>query len=332
LGASTLGGVDGHTTAVARARGFALTPPQFRRLALAELGALWLIVGTGAAVRLTDSGLGCRHWPGCERGHPLPAKDYHAYVEFGNRLVGGVVIALTLLAWLGALRTGGLGAWARRLAFAVFVGALLQAPLGYLAVRSDLKWPIVMAHLLLSILLLAGAVVLALEARGLEEGHAPPLVPRDLRRLGVVFTAACLVLLVSGMFATAAGPHSGGGEHIDRFASLRPTVYAHAAVVAVFVGTFLFSLGYLAARRERSPRLFAVGSAVLVLLLAQMAIGEVQWRTHLPWGVVLVHVVLAAAVWAGTVALATLFLRPLRSFAPNVGWSGCDAETAKPGA
>jgi cytochrome c oxidase assembly protein subunit 15 len=296
-----------------------LSPPQFLRLALAELGALWLIIGTGAAVRLTDSGLGCRHWPGCERGHPLPAKDYHAYVEFGNRLVGGVVIALTLIAWLGARRTAGLPRWARRLALAAFVGTLLQAPLGYLAVRSDLKWPVVMAHLLLSMLLLAGAVVLALEARGLQEGHVAPLVPQELRRLGLVLVAAGLVLVLSGTFATAAGPHSGGGKHIDRFASLQPTVYVHAAVVAVFLGSFVFTLGFLAARRERSPRLFALAATVLALLLVQMGIGELQWRTHLPWGLVLVHVFVAAAVWAGTVALATLFLRPLRSLAPNVG-------------
>jgi heme A synthase len=59
---------------------------------------------------------------------------------------------------------------------------------------------------------------------------------------------------------------------------------------------------------------------LLAVLLVQMAIGEIQWRTHLPWGVVLVHVALAAAVWAGTVALAVLIWRPLRSFAPNVGF------------
>src|SRR5437868_14303578 len=306
-------------TTTARLRGFELSAAQFLRLALVSAAALWLIVLTGAAVRLTDSGLGCRHWPGCERGHPLPAKNYHAFIEFGNRVVGGVVIVVTLVAWLAARRTPALSPWARRLALAVFVGTLLQAPLGYLAVRSDLRWPVVMAHLLLSMVLLAGAVVLALESRGAQEGHVPPLVPLELRRLGYLFVAACGVLLLSGTFATAAGPHSGGGKHIDRFASLQPTVYAHAAVVAVFLGTFLFSLGYLAARRERSPRLFVVGVAVFVLLLAQMGIGDLQWRTHLPWGVVLVHVVLAATVWAGTVALATLFVRPLRSLAPNVG-------------
>src|SRR5437016_10505165 len=72
------------TTAAGRARAFALSPAWFLRLAALELFALWVIVATGAAVRLTSSGLGCRHWPGCEAGHPLPAKDYHAYIEFGR--------------------------------------------------------------------------------------------------------------------------------------------------------------------------------------------------------------------------------------------------------
>jgi heme a synthase len=310
--------VDVQPTATARVRAFALSPVQFATLAAAELFALWLIVGTGAAVRLTDSGLGCRHWPGCERGHPLPAKDYHAYIEFGNRVVGGVVIFVTLLAWLAARRTPTLSRSSERLALILFLGTLAQAPLGYLAVKSDLRWPVVMAHLLLSMLLVAGAVVLTLDARTLIEGSVAPLVPRELQLLGYGFTAACLALVVSGTFATAAGPHSGGGKHIDRFATLKPTVYAHAVVVAVFLGTLIFSLGYLAARRERSPRLFVFGVTVLALLLVQMGVGELQWRTHLPWGVVLVHVVLAATVWASVVALATLFVRPLRSFAPNV--------------
>src|SRR5437762_14370023 len=105
-----------------RLRAVVLSPAQYLRLALAQLGALWLIVGTGAAVRLTNSGLGCRHWPGCERGHPLPAKTGHAFIEFGNRVVGGVVIVLTLLAWIGATRTPGPPRWAVRLSLPGFVG------------------------------------------------------------------------------------------------------------------------------------------------------------------------------------------------------------------
>ena len=299
------GAVPGHVSP--RWRSFALAPAQLLPLVLVELGALWLIVVTGAAVRLTDSGLGCRHWPGCEEGHPLPAKNGHAYIEFGNRLFGAVTIAVTLLVWLATRRTR-----FHRWALAIFLGTLLQAPIGLLAVSSDLRWPIVMLHLLLSIALLGAATFLALEVRAEQVGRVAPLVPLELRRLGLAFTAACFVLIVSGSFATAAGPHSGGGkaDEIDRLGRLEPVVYAHGAVVGVFLLTFLFSLGYLAARRDRAPRLFLLGVSVFVALLAQMGLGELQWRTHLPWGLVLVHVFLAATVWIGTVALATLFWRP----------------------
>ena len=303
-------------SALTRIRAFEISPARFVQLASLNAFLLWLIVGTGAAVRLTDSGLGCSHWPGCERGRPLPEKDVHAFVEFGNRLVGGVVITVTLLTWLAARKTPGLPVWVRRLALGVLLGALAQAPLGYLAVASDLRWPVVMSHLLLSIALLAGAVVIAVEAFGLRDGRSPPIVPLELRRLALVFTAAGFALVLSGTFATAAGPHSGGGEHIDRFGSLEPTVYVHGAFVGAFLISFLLSIGYLAAFRERSPLLFRLGLGLFGLLLLQMVVGEIQWRTKLPWELVLVHVALAAAVWAGTVALAALFFRPPRSLLP----------------
>ena len=304
-------------TALARLRALVLTPAQIYPLVLAQLGALWLIVGTGAAVRLTDSGLGCRAWPGCEAGHPLPAKDAHAFVEFGNRLVGGVTIVVTLLAWLAVRRMPALPLWVRRIALAVFLGTLAQAPIGLLAIATDLRWPIVMVHLLLSIALLAGATILVLEVRAAVVGRVEPLVPPELRRLGLAFVSAGFVLIVSGALATASGPHSGGGaaDKIDRLGRLEPTVYVHAAIVGIFLLTFIFSLGYLAARRDRAARLFKFGVAVFVLLLAQMGLGELQWRTHLPWGLVLAHVFLAATVWVGAVALATLFFRPNVDFA-----------------
>ena len=116
------------TTTAGRSRSFALQPVWFLRFAALELFALWVIVATGAAVRLTSSGLGCRHWPGCEAGHPLPAKNYHAYIEFGNRVVGGVTILITLLVAVAAFWTP-LGRRAKQLAVALFVGTLAQAPL-----------------------------------------------------------------------------------------------------------------------------------------------------------------------------------------------------------
>jgi cytochrome c oxidase assembly protein subunit 15 len=298
------------TTAVRRARSFALAPVWFLRLAALELFALWAIVATGAAVRLTSSGLGCRHWPGCEAGHPLPAKDYHAYIEFGNRVIGGVTILVTLLVAVAAFWTP-LGRKARQLAAALFLGTLAQAPLGYLAVKTDLRWPVVVAHLLLSMVLLAGAVVLLFFASQLVAGPAEPLVPRELRLFGTGVAFAGLALVVSGSLATAAGPHSGGGTtQVQRLARFEPVLYAHASVVAVFGCSFLFLLGYLAARRSRAPRLFRAAVAVLVVLLVQVGLGELQYRLHLPWYLVLIHVAVAATAWAGIVALVTAFWRP----------------------
>ncbi|MGB2875370.1 MAG: COX15/CtaA family protein [Gaiellaceae bacterium] len=298
-------------TAGARLRSLELSPGRFLQVSLASVGALWLIVLTGAAVRLTDSGLGCRHWPGCEKGHPLPAKDYHAYIEFGNRVVGGVTIVIVLLGALAAGRTPALPRWARRLALAVFAGTLAQAPLGYLAVKTDLRWPVVAAHLLLSMVVLAGAVVLALEAFNVADGRGEPLVPLELRRLGLVVAAAGLTLLVTGTLATAGGPHSGGGaQHVNRLWRLQPLVFVHAAAVGVFGVGLVFVLGYLAARRERTPRLFRLGLGVLALLLLQMVIGEIQYRTHVPWPLVLVHVGVAGAVWAVLVGFVTVLWRP----------------------
>jgi heme a synthase len=298
-------------TTASRLRGFELSAAQFLRLALASVAALWLIVVTGAAVRLTDSGLGCRHWPGCEKGHPLPAKDYHAYIEFGNRVIGGVTIVVVLLAALAARRTPELSRGSRLLALGVFAGTLAQAPLGYLAVKTDLRWPVVAAHLLLSMLVLAGAVVLAVEAYATRVGRAEPVVPRELRRLALLVAVAALALLVTGTLATAGGPHSGGGAaHVDRLWRLQPLIYVHAGAVAVFGLGLVFVLGYLAARRERAPRLFAFGSAVLGLVVVQMIVGEIQYRTHLPWPLVLAHVGLAAAVWALLVTLVTVLWRP----------------------
>ncbi|HUK95132.1 MAG TPA: COX15/CtaA family protein [Gaiellaceae bacterium] len=305
-------------TTAAQRRSFELSATQFLWPALASVGVLWLIMVTGAAVRLTGSGLGCRHWPGCEKGDPLPAKNYHAYIEFGNRTIGAVTILIVLLTAIAAFRTPSLPRWARRLALAVFVGTLLQAPLGYLAVKTDLRWPIVAAHLLLSAVVLAGAVVLALEAINIAHGRAEPIVPKELRWGGIAVVVAGLALLVTGTLATAAGPHSGAGaEHVDRLWRLQPLIYAHAAAVGVFAVALVFVAGYLAPLRERAPNLFVFSLGVLGLLFAQMTIGEIQYRTHLPWPLVLVHVGLAAAVWALLVAFVTVLWRPPRSLVPS---------------
>ncbi|MBA2475626.1 MAG: COX15/CtaA family protein [Actinobacteria bacterium] len=308
--------MDVQSTRVIRARRAELAAPRFSRLALASAVSLYVIVVTGAVVRLTASGLGCESWPGCEAGAFFPASDVHAFVEFGNRAVGLAPILLTLVTWLAARRVGGLPRWSRRLALATFLGTIAQAPLGLLTIRLDLHPLLVMSHFLLALAVLAGGIVVALEAFRHSHGAAPPLVPRELRRAGLVLAASCLALVVTGTTTTAAGPHSGGAD-IRRLGSLDGSLWVHVRATAAFGCVFLFVLGYLAARRDRSPRLFALVLGLLGLLLVQMAVGEIQWRTELPRGIVAVHVGLAAAVWAAVVALVALLWRPLAALAPD---------------
>ena len=120
-----------------------------------------------------------------------------------------------------------------------------------------------------------------------------------------------------GTLATAAGPHSGGGaEHVDRLWRLQPLVFVHAFAVGVFGLSLVFLLGYLRRpSRAAGHCCSSSGSGVLALLLAQMALGEIQYRTHLPWPLVLVHVGFAAAVWAALVAFVTVLWRPPAAFA-----------------
>jgi heme a synthase len=304
------------TTVPARLRSLELTPRAFRRLATGAAAALYVIVATGATVRLTASGLGCEHWPGCTRDNPFPAKDYHAFIEFSNRLVGAITIGLTLVAWLASRRTPGVERRVRRLALLTFLGTLAQAPLGAITVYFDLHPLLVMSHFLLSLVVLAWGVGLVVEARGLEEGWAEPLVPAELRRAGLVLVAACLALVVSGTLVTAAGPHPGGVD-IQRLGTVQTAIWVHVRATALFGCVFLFCLGYLAARRGRALRLFHVAVGLLGLVLVQMAVGEIQYRSGLPWWLVLVHVALAAAVWAWTVGFVLLLRRPPLSLAPD---------------
>ena len=289
-------------------RPFEVSPARFRTIAFAAVGFLWLIVATGAAVRLTASGLGCESWPGCTEGNPFPERDYHAFVEFGNRLMGGLTILTTAVTALAAWLTRGLPRAAVWLAVALFAGTLAQAPLGALTVAFELHPLLVMPHLLLSVAVLGAAVVVAVEALALERGRGRPF-PRELRRLGLVLVAGCFGLVVSGTFVTAAGPHS-GGEEVARFGSFDVALYAHAASVAIFSAALVFLLGYAAARRRESSWLFRALAGLVVLVLIQMGIGELQYRAELPWWLVNVHVAVAAAVWVAVVALAALLWRP----------------------
>jgi heme a synthase len=288
--------MDASAQPLARLRGVAFSAQALRRLTLLNAVMLILIVATGATVRLTGSGLGCEHWPGCAPHHFEP-KSFHSYIEFSNRVFAFFTILVTLFTW--ALARG-----YRRLAFAIFFGTLLQAPLGALTVHFGLNPWLVLSHFLLSVVVLTLGVMLALEVRGRERTRLPRWVPR----LGVLVGLAGGVLIVSGTLATAAGPHP-GSVVVRRLWSFQPAIYWHVRATAVFGIAFAILLAWLV--RNRAPQVR--GALVLLgLLLVQMVIGEIQYRTHLPWWLVLVHVTLAVTVWAALTAFVFSLWRPRR--------------------
>jgi len=281
---------------VSRLGGLAVSAAAVRRLTVLNAAMLVLIVATGATVRLTGSGLGCEHWPGCQQHHFEP-KSFHSYIEFSNRVIAFITILVTLLTWIAARGY-------RRLAAVVFVGTLAQAPLGALTVHYHLNPWLVLSHFLLSIVVLTLGVVLALEVRGRERSTLPAWVPR----VGLFVGLAAAVLIFSGTFATAAGPHP-GSTVVRRLWSFEPAVYWHVRATAVFGISFALLLVWLL--RRRAPQ--RIEAFILLGLLAvQMVIGEVQYRTHLPWWLVLVHVTVAATVWAAVTAFVFALWRPRR--------------------
>jgi cytochrome c oxidase assembly protein subunit 15 len=279
---------------------------RFRAFALGAAASLYVIVITGALVRLTASGLGCDSWPGCQEGAFFPAEDYHGFIEFGNRVFGAIPISFTFLTWLASRRVA--SRFVQRIALATFLLTLVQAPIGLIVIATELEPITVVVHFTLALLALAGALIVLLDAWPPAVDEAPP---GELRRAGLVLVAACLALVVTGTLATAAGPHSGDPD-VGRLWVLDNAMWVHVRAAGLFGLALLFVLGYLVARRARSPRLFRIGLVVAALALAQSAVGELQWQTELPWGIVLVHVALAAAVWSATVVLVTLFHQPLR--------------------
>jgi cytochrome c oxidase assembly protein subunit 15 len=281
---------------VSRFRSLSLSDSAIRRLVLVNAAALVLIVATGATVRLTGSGLGCEHWPGCTPHHFEP-KSGHSYVEFGNRVIAFLTILTTLATWIFARGR-------RRLAALIFFGTLAQAPLGALTVHYHLNPWWVLSHFLLSMVVLTLAVVLAAESRPRERSTLPRWVPRA----GLLVGLAACVLIFSGTLATAAGPHP-GSTVVRRLWSFEPAVYWHVRATAVFGLSFALVLAYLVRVKAQQVR----GALVLLGLLAvQMTIGEVQYRTHLPWWLVLVHVTVAATVFAAVVSFVFSLWRPRR--------------------
>ena len=276
----------------------------FRRLALAALVSLFVVVTTGAVVRLTASGLGCENWPRCG-DTPFPEREFHALVEFGNRVVALLAMATTAVAAVVARRVPGLPPWVAASALGATLTTVAQIPLGGLTVIFELHPLLVMAHFLFALVSVALAAIAAVGAhvfaRGLDAGD----VPRPLRLLAFALVPLAAAVVVTGALVTAAGPHS-GGDDIRRLGNLVDAAYVHVRATAVFGLAFVVLLVALHRLRARLGLERALAMIVVGLLIAQMAVGEIQWRNELPWWLVLLHVALATAVWTGIVALASL--------------------------
>jgi heme a synthase len=279
----------------------AVTPIQFRRMAYATLGALTLIVLTGAAVRLTDSGLGCENWPKCG-GTPLPPLSTHALIEFGNRAVSGIVGVITVVTLVLA--------WTRRpfrrdllwLALLLPLGVVAQAVLGGFTVLHHLAPGFVMAHFSLSLLILVAAFALAWRStyepgsRPLATDRAAVWSVRGLLALGAL-------TIFAGTAATASGPHSGGftGQVVHRLhfkgaTTLEWTIHQHATIAAIF-GVAVIGIWFLRRRRGASAQELEPLVVLGVLLAAQGLVGSVQYELKLPSEMVWVHVGLATVTW-----------------------------------
>jgi cytochrome c oxidase assembly protein subunit 15 len=302
--------------AVAVVRARSVSARTFLRIALASCISLLVVIASGAFVRLTGSGLGCENWPQCGET-PFPEQGFHAWVEFGNRMVALVGIVLTLSAWLASRWTHGLSGWGRAAALGAFLVAIAQIPMGGVTIALDLHPLAVMTHFLLGLAAFGLALIAALEAWSLRDGRARAVEPRWFRQVVTwLGLPACMALVVTGAVATASGPHPGSSEDVERLGlGIVDTVYVHVRVAAVF-GIGVLVVGWLLYRvRAGYPGLLWIWIGLLSVLVAQAILGEVQYRNALPWGLVLVHVALAASIWGLSLALAFTLWRPPRPLA-----------------
>jgi cytochrome c oxidase assembly protein subunit 15 len=286
-----------------RWRSWRVTPERFRSTALTALGGLYVVMLTGAVVRLTGSGLGCDNWPRCGNA-PFPERGFHAFVEFGNRVVALIAILLTVACAVLARRTPGLPRRVQLLALIVCIGTVAQIPLGGITVLLDLNPYAVMSHFLLALAMLGLGVVLALEAHSFARGPGTSRLPRPLGWLSLLLLPAALTLIVTGTLVTAAGPHPGDqGKDIPRLGNVVDAAHVHAVATAVFGACLAIGLVLLVWRRHDARAELNLAAGLIALLGVEMGVGQYQWHNALPWGAVLLHVALAAAVWAVLVAL-----------------------------
>jgi cytochrome c oxidase assembly protein subunit 15 len=286
-----------------------VTADRYRKLTLFAVISLALIIVTGATVRLTGSGLGCSDWPNCEQGQ-LAAQldDAPAMVEFVNRMITGLVSIAVILAVLGARRRRPYRRDLTVLAWGLVIGVIAQILLGALVVEEALSPKFVMAHFLVSLVLVWDAIVLhqrASDPEGARFGAPSALAWAVLAAAGVV--------VFTGTVVTASGPHAGDvsaerlGFHIEDVARV------HGVTVVLFCALALWVWHVTRVR----------AAAVLIgVIAAQAAVGYTQYFTGVPALLVGVHVVGAVAVWCAAVHLTQALRAPVASEADVLARAG----------
>jgi cytochrome c oxidase assembly protein subunit 15 len=263
------------------------------RVALLNAVANGAIVVTGGAVRLTGSGLGCPTWPRCTDASfvATPELAGHGVIEFGNRLLTFVLTAVAIATVVVVFRS--VRRDLRRLAVVSLLGIPAQALLGGVTVLTGLNPWTVAAHFLLSMVLVAVATVLWLRSR--EPGVGQPLLRRPFVLLVAGIAAVTAVVLVIGTVVTGSGPHSGDPK--AGRTGLNPELVSqlHADVVFLLVGLTAAMLVALYAT-DSPDRIRRAARDLLIVELAQGAIGFVQYFTHLPVALVLVHMLGAVLI------------------------------------
>jgi cytochrome c oxidase assembly protein subunit 15 len=289
-----------------------MLPRTYRRVTLVALLALSFIIVTGGVVRLTGSGMGCPQWPNCDTNRLVAPWQYHALVEFVNRSITGLVSVAVILAVLGSVVRRPRRRDLVLLSLGLVVGIVAQIVLGGQTVRHHLAPPFVMAHFLLSMVLVWDAVVLhhragepdgpALAGGASGPGPAIPRVGADLVRAARLLGVAAALVIALGTVVTGSGPHSGSEGAVRLRFAVPQVARLHGIAVMVFLAlTVAFSLALV--RGGAPATLVRRAEALLAVLVAQAAVGYTQYFTGVPAFLVAVHIAGATAVWVATLRL-----------------------------
>ncbi len=272
--------------------------PAFRWFALASFLSMIVIVLSGAAVRLTGSGLGCPDWPTCFHGRISGSWSIHPFIEYANRMVTVTLVILTAVTFLAALARNPRRRDLIALSGALIGGVVADAVLGGFVVYSKLNPWLVSLHMLLSLAMVAiGAVLYHHSKYVYGPGARGDVRDPHFRAIARLLWLPFVVLLITGTLTTGSGPHAGASQgqlHARRLPfALSSAAWVHSLAAVLFIGLVL---GLLASIwRTGAPQPLQLGVRRLVMIsLLQAAIGVTQYLTHLP--VVLVELHVAGAV------------------------------------